>query len=201
MNNFMKVNTQQASTKSSANAKTVANTKSSDKTENGTQIVMPGEETNKDLFLKLLVAQMSNQDPLNPQDPTQYVTQLAQFSSLEQMQSLNEGMEYLVGLTNGVLVNSAMSTASALIGKRIEAYAPKEDDTEETNNVAKGDEKPDDKKTITGVVEGIKIENGIVYMEVRVDESGELKSIEYGSLIKASENKDSVESNTNKKGE
>lgn len=201
MNNFMKVNTQQASTKSSANAKTVANTKSSDKTENGTQIVMPGEETNKDLFLKLLVAQMSNQDPLNPQDPTQYVTQLAQFSSLEQMQNLNEGMEYLVGLTNGVLVNSAMSTASALIGKRIEAYAPKEDDTEETNNVVKEDEKPDDKKTITGVVEGIKIKDGIVYMEVRVDESGELKSIEYGSLIKASENKDSVESNTNKKGE
>lgn len=201
MNNFMKVNTQQTSTKTSANTKTVANTKSSGKTENGTDIVMPGEETNKDLFLKLLVAQMSNQDPLNPQDPTQYVTQLAQFSSLEQMQNLNEGMEYLVGLTNGVLVNSAMSTASALIGKRIEAYAPKEDDTEETNNVVKDDEKPDDKKTITGVVEGIKIKDGIVYMEVRVDETGELKSIEYGSLIKASENKDSVESNTNKKGE
>ncbi|WP_283592930.1 flagellar hook assembly protein FlgD [Paraclostridium bifermentans] len=195
MNNFMKVNTQQTSTK------TVANTKSSGKTENGTDIVMPGEETNKDLFLKLLVAQMSNQDPLNPQDPTQYVTQLAQFSSLEQMQNLNEGMEYLVGLTNGVLVNSAMSTASALIGKRIEAYAPEEDNTEETNNVAKNDEKTDDKKTITGVVEGIKIKDGIVYMEVRVDETGELKSIEYGSLIKASENKDSVESNTNKKGE
>lgn len=201
MNNFMKLNTQQASTKSSTGTKTVANTKSSGKTDNGTPIVMPGEETNKDLFLKLLVAQMSNQDPLNPQDPTQYVTQLAQFSSLEQMQNLNEGMEYLVGLTNGVLVNSAMSTASALIGKRIEAYAPKEDDTEETNNVVKEDEKPDDKKTITGVVEGIKIKDGIVYMEVRVDESGELKSIEYGSLIKASENKDSGESNTNKKGE
>ncbi|OSB10646.1 hypothetical protein B2H97_06715 [Paraclostridium bifermentans] len=201
MNNFMKVNTQQTSTKTSSNTKTVANTKSSGKTENGTDIVMPGEETNKDLFLKLLVAQMSNQDPLNPQDPTQYVTQLAQFSSLEQMQNLNEGMEYLVGLTNGVLVNSAMSTASALIGKRIEAYAPEEDNTEETNNVAKNDEKTDDKKTITGVVEGIKIKDGIVYMEVRVDESGELKSIEYGSLIKASENKDSVESNTNKKGE
>lgn len=201
MNNFMKLNAQQSSTKVAEKNKTVANTKSSGKTDNGTPIVMPGEETNKDLFLKLLVAQMSNQDPLNPQDPTQYVTQLAQFSSLEQMQNLNEGMEYLVGLTNGVLVNSAMSTASALIGKKIEAYAPEEEDTEETNNVAKGDEKPDDKKTVTGVVEGIKIENGIVYMEVRVDESGELKSIEYGSLIKASENKNSVDSNTNKKGE
>lgn len=201
MNNFMKLNTQQASAKATSNTKTVANTKSSGKTENGTQIVMPGEETNKDLFLKLLVAQMSNQDPLNPQDPTQYVTQLAQFSSLEQMQNLNEGMEYLVGLTNGVLVNSAMGTASALIGKRIEAYAPKEDDTGKVDNTVKTDGNTDDKKTITGVVEGIKIKDGIVYMEVRVDETGELKSIEYGALIKASENKDSVESNTNKKGE
>lgn len=195
MNNFMKVNTQQSSTK------TVANTKSTNKTENGTQIVMPGEETNKDLFLKLLVAQMSNQDPLNPQDPTQYVTQLAQFSTLEQMQSLNEGMQYLVGYNQGIFINSAMSTASALIGKRIEAYAPKEEDTEENNNVVKDDNKTDDKKTITGVVEGVKIEDGIVYMEVRLDETGELKSIEYGSLIKASENKDSSESNTNKKGD
>lgn len=201
MNNFMKLNTQQSSTKATSNTKTVENTKSSGKTENGTQIVMPGEETNKDLFLKLLVAQMSNQDPLNPQDPTQYVTQLAQFSSLEQMQNLNEGMEYLVGLTNGVLVNSAMSTASALIGKRIEAYAPKEENNGKVDNIVKNDENKDDKKTITGVVEGIKIKDGIVYMEVRVDESGELKSIEYGSLIKASENKDSIESNTNKKGE
>lgn len=201
MNNFMKLNTQQSSTKATSNTKTVANTKSSGKTENGTQIVMPGEETNKNLFLKLLVAQMSNQDPLNPQDPTQYVTQLAQFSSLEQMQNLNEGMEYLVGLTNGVLVNSAMSTASALIGKRIEAYAPKEEDAGKVDNTVKNDENKDDKKTITGVVEGIKIKDGIVYMEVRVDESGELKSIEYGALIKASENKDSIESNTNKKGE
>lgn len=195
MNNFMKVNTQQSSTK------TVANTKSTNKTENGTQIVMPGEETNKDLFLKLLVAQMSNQDPLNPQDPTQYITQLAQFSTLEQMQSLNEGMSYLVGYNQGIFINSAMSTASALIGKRIEAYAPKEEDTEENNNVVKDDNKTDDKKTITGVVEGVKIEDGIVYMEVRLDETGELKSIEYGSLIKASENKDFSESNTNKKGE
>lgn len=201
MNNFMKLNAQQSSTKVAEKSKTVANTKSTNKTENGTPIVNPGEETNKNLFLKLLVAQMSNQDPLNPQDPTQYVTQLAQFSTLEQMQSLNEGMQYLVGFNQGIFINSAMSTASSLIGKKIEAYAPKEEDTDESNNVAKGDDKPDDKKTITGVVEGVKIENGTVYMEVRLDESGELKSIEYRLLIKASENKDSGESNTNKKGE
>jgi flagellar basal-body rod modification protein FlgD len=38
----------------------------------------------KNTFLKLLVAQLKNQDPLNPADGTQFVTQLAQFSSLEQ---------------------------------------------------------------------------------------------------------------------
>lgn len=182
MNNFMKVS-QKSVSQSDVKAKT---NKTTNKTENGTDIVMPGQETDKDMFLKLLVAQMGNQDPMNPQDPTQYITQLAQFSTLEQMQSMNDGMEYLVGLTNGVLVNSAMGTASGLIGKQVEVYAPKEaEGSDKTDN----SDEVDDKKTLTGIVEGIKIENGIVYMEVRVDGTGELKSVEYGSLIKASDKK------------
>lgn len=191
MNNFMNVTKQSVK---EMNLQTKS-TKSSGKTENGTDIIMPGEETDKDLFLKLLVAQMQNQDPLNPQDPTQYVTQLAQFNTLEQMQNLNDGMSYLLGMTNGVLVNSALSTASSLIGKKVEVYAPKEDeeiDSTEPDSVDDIDSEnvdDDEPKTLTGVVEGVKIEDGIVYMEIRIDETGELKSIEYGSLIKASENK------------
>lgn len=191
MNNFMNVTKQSVK---EMNLQTKS-TKSSGKTENGTDIIMPGEETDKDLFLKLLVAQMQNQDPLNPQDPTQYVTQLAQFNTLEQMQNLNDGMGYLLGMTNGVLVNSALSTASSLIGKKVEVYAPKEEEEidptepESVDEVDTEDGDDDKPKTVTGVVEGVKIEDGIVYMEVRIDETGELKSIEYGSLIKASENK------------
>jgi flagellar basal-body rod modification protein FlgD len=41
------------------------------------------------MFLQLLVAQLKNQDPMNPADGTQFVAQLAQFSSLEQLISLN----------------------------------------------------------------------------------------------------------------
>lgn len=44
---------------------------------------------NEQMFLKLLVAQLQNQDPMNPVDGTQFVAQLAQFSSLEQLISLN----------------------------------------------------------------------------------------------------------------
>ena len=43
-------------------------------------------------FLQLLITQLQNQDPLSPADPTQFVSQLAQFSSLEQMTQLNTSM-------------------------------------------------------------------------------------------------------------
>jgi len=44
----------------------------------------------RDTFLKLLVAQLKNQDPLSPQDGAQFVAQLAQFSSLDQLVSINQ---------------------------------------------------------------------------------------------------------------
>jgi len=56
------------------------------------------EETSmgKEDFLTLLVAQLQNQDPLNPDDATEFTAQLAQFSSLEQLFTLNESMNSLV---------------------------------------------------------------------------------------------------------
>jgi len=50
---------------------------------------------NEETFLKLLVAQVQNQDPLQPTDSIQFVTQLAQFSSLEQLVSINQGIKTL----------------------------------------------------------------------------------------------------------
>ena len=60
----------------------------------------PGLEqtANKETFLKLLVAQIRNQDPLNPADGTQFLTQLAQFSQLEQLINIRGGIEDLTSL-------------------------------------------------------------------------------------------------------
>lgn len=49
----------------------------------------------KEDFLLLLVTQLKNQDPLNPDDPTEFTAQLAQFSSLEQLFTLNESVKNL----------------------------------------------------------------------------------------------------------
>ncbi|MEO6877231.1 MAG: flagellar hook capping FlgD N-terminal domain-containing protein [Gemmatimonadaceae bacterium] len=49
----------------------------------------PGGSMGKDQFMKLLIAQLQNQDPTNPMDGSQMAAQLAQFSSLEQLQQIN----------------------------------------------------------------------------------------------------------------
>jgi len=69
----------------------------------------------KDDFLKLLMTQMKNQDPLSPTDNTAFVSQLAQFSSVEQMTSMNDTMGQLLIAQAGA---NQTNTAS-LVGKSV----------------------------------------------------------------------------------
>ncbi len=66
-------------------------------------------------FLTLLVAQLQNQDPLNPTDATEFTAQLAQYSQLEQLFNLNSSMDQLAASQN----NSQRVSALSLIGKEI----------------------------------------------------------------------------------
>jgi len=61
------------------------------------------------MFLQLLVAQLQNQDPLNPTDSTQFVSQLAQFSSLEELMQIRSDADTLV---TDASTTSSSSTAS-----------------------------------------------------------------------------------------
>lgn len=66
-------------------------------------------ELGQDDFLTLLVAQLSNQDPLNPVEDAQMIAELAQFSSLEELSALNDTMEGVTNTLNVLTVNSAVS--------------------------------------------------------------------------------------------
>ncbi len=102
----------------------------------------------KDEFLSLLVAQIKNQDPLSPMDNTQYVAELSQFSSLEQLQDMNSSISQLITLqqTNGD--NNYLLYATNMLGKSVEATDP------------------DTNATYSGTVQGYQIENGEIYFTV-----------------------------------
>lgn len=82
----------------------------------GTGGVFGNGMTEKNMFLLILAAQLRNQDPLKPMDDTQFVTQLAQLHSLEQLQTLNDTLSAL-SLEQGrqALVQQAIS----LIGRMV----------------------------------------------------------------------------------
>jgi flagellar basal-body rod modification protein FlgD len=68
---------------------------------------------NEQTFLKLFVAQMKNQDPANPMDGTQFVTQLAQFSQLEQSLQMRKDLDSIVTDFSGLSSSTATGSTGS----------------------------------------------------------------------------------------
>lgn len=103
----------------------------------------------KDAFMKMLVTQMKNQDPMSPQDNQAFIAQLAQFSSLEQMQELNQNILGLAVLQQTNALMAQLTQSSALIGQNVR-YADPNDITQE----------------ISGTVSKVKIKDGMATLEI-----------------------------------
>ena len=82
------------------------------RTDDSSSSVKAGGELGKNEFMQLLVAQLQAQDPLNPMDSSEFISQLAQFSSLEQLQGINDKLDDLTPNISG---------AANIIGREIEA--------------------------------------------------------------------------------
>ena len=84
----------------------------------------------KDAFLKLLVTQMKYQDPLDPQDNSEYLSQLAQFSALEQMTNVSKGLENVSKIVDNINSSVLIGQLSGMIGQPVQ-----------WNSVVMGDDK------------------------------------------------------------
>lgn len=110
----------------------------------------------KDAFLTLLVTQLRYQDPLDPQDNSAFIAQMAQFSSLEQMQNMSQGFASLQG--------------TAMLGKNITA------EVRDPNN-------PVTPKLVSGIVQGTIVESGktkLIVNGLMIDNSGVKQVTEIG---------------------
>ncbi len=90
----------------------------------------------KDDFLKLLITQLKYQDPLEPTDNKDFIAQMAQFSSLEQMTNMSEGFRDLAQIQNQIMYETSVGHAISLIGRFVSGYAP--ETTEQVSGIVTG---------------------------------------------------------------
>ena len=98
------------------------------------------EGLGEDAFLQLLLAQLKNQDPLKPMDNTEFISQMAQLNSLNELMALNKTM-------SSMITAQMVTQGSALIGKTVSA------------NLDTGE-------SVSGVVEAMQINNDKVTLTV-----------------------------------
>lgn len=122
----------------------------------------------KDDFLRLLVAQLRYQDPLNPMDNAEFMMQTAQFATLEELQNLNAAFEQSAFVQK-------LAQAAGMVGMRAQVYDPVSGET------------------VTSPITGLTIQDGDVYfiineiayrfediIEVYAPESGIQNDVDYG---------------------
>ena len=102
-----------------------------------------GQELGKDQFLSILITQLRHQDPLQPMQDREFIAQMAQFTSLEQLMNIN---------TQLTAMSQSLGAASSLIGKQISWMFKPEDGSE---SVMK-----------SGIVDSIMVREGVHYAKV-----------------------------------
>lgn len=90
----------------------------------------PSPDLGKDEFLKILMTQLQNQDPTNPMDDSEFIGQMASFSSLEQMMNISKSIDTLV---QSQLVSPVIKY-SHMIGEEV-TYQDYDEETDEKLDV------------------------------------------------------------------
>ena len=96
-------------------------------------------KNDSNMFLNLMLQQLKNQDPTQPTDNTEWLSQLAQYSSLEQMTQMNTGltncMNYISAMYNDMAMNAEITQTLSMVGKEVTITVPDEKDSSKTTEI------------------------------------------------------------------
>ena len=91
------------------------------------------------MFLNLMLQQLKNQDPTQPTDNTEWLSQLAQYSSLEQMTQMNTGltncMNYISAMYKDMSMNAEITQTLSMVGKEVTITIPDKNDSSKTTEI------------------------------------------------------------------
>lgn len=124
--------------------------------------VTKNDDLGKEAFLQLLVTQLQNQDPLDPQDNSSYIAELAQFSALEQMTNVVKNLEDLGKVVNNIDTSVLVGQLSGMIGMNIDWVETINEADEEGNPISH-------QESMTGIVSGVTIVDGVPSITVEKD--------------------------------
>ncbi len=131
-------------------------------------------EMDKDAFLQLLVTQLRYQDPLEPQDNSEFVAEMAQFSSLEQMNNVASSLEKINTLVTNIDTSVLVGQLSNMIGKGV--------DWIETINTADEEGNPvTNKENFSGVITGVTVADGTTRITVE-DAEGKTHQVDVANI-------------------
>lgn len=96
-------------------------------------------KNDSNMFLNLMLQQLKNQDPTQPTDNTEWLSQLAQYSSLEQMTQMNTGltncMNYISAMYKDMSMNAEITQTLSMVGKEVTITIPDEKDSSKTTEI------------------------------------------------------------------
>ena len=125
----------------------------------------------KDAFLQLLVTQMKYQDPLDPQDNSQYLSQLAQFSALEQMTNVAKGLSDVQKVVDNINSSVLIGQLSGMIGQKAQWITQ-----------VKGEDGKMTKQSFEGKIIGVSITDG--EPSVIADVNGKTHQVKSSELVR-----------------
>ncbi len=117
-------------------------------------VTKTNNELDKNAFLTLLVTELQNQDPLDPQDNSEFVAQMVQFSTLEQMSNMSSALGDINTLVGNIDTSVLVGQLSGMIGKGLDWIETVETADDKGNPVSTTE-------SFSGIITGVTVADGV----------------------------------------